>query len=61
MKSKLKSKLVAFIKEAIRAAVAAVAGVAGARASANGVSASQENATCGTAFKFHNFRAPIEI
>ena len=32
MKSKLKSKLVAFLKEAIRAAVAAVAGVAGAAA-----------------------------
>ena len=30
MKSKLKSKLVAFLKEAIRAAVAAVMGVAGA-------------------------------
>ena len=30
MKSKLKSKLIAFIKEAIRAAVAAIMGVAGA-------------------------------
>ena len=30
MKSKLKNKLVAFLKEAIRAAVAAVMGVAGA-------------------------------
>ena len=30
MKSKLKNKLIAFLKEAIRAAVAAVAGVAGA-------------------------------
>ena len=30
MKSQLKSKLVAFLKEAIRAAVAAIAGVAGA-------------------------------
>ena len=30
MKSKLKSKLAAFLKEAIRAAVAAVAGVVGA-------------------------------
>ncbi len=30
MKSKLKNKLIAFLKEAVRAAVAAVAGVAGA-------------------------------
>ena len=30
MKSKLKSKLVAFVKEAMRAAVAAIMGVAGA-------------------------------
>ena len=30
MKSKLKNKLVAFVKEAIRAAVAAIMGVAGA-------------------------------
>ena len=30
MKSKIKNKLVAFVKEAIRAAVAAIMGVAGA-------------------------------
>ena len=30
MKSKIKNKLLAFVKEAIRAAIAAVAGVAGA-------------------------------